>query len=194
MLTQRNWETPPPDLGREVLELENFPVYKQQTDHTCGPCAARMVLEYLGVEVEEKQLARRCLTHPWGTLHWTVLLGYNHYARRAGYRVRMVEDHPHVFERVILNLHRGLPTTFLYAVVDQFHPPVRVMHYGNLIGVDGPEATVANANPFGVIEHMQLQEWWNRFSLLPEYMPEDQLFLIHLGPVKPRTVFLLQDR
>ena len=106
----------------------------------------------------------------------------------------MVENHPHVFERMLHNLRRQLPTTFLYAVIDEFHPPAKVMHYGNLVGVDGPGATVTIANPFGVIEKMDIAEWWDRFSLLPDYMPEEQHFLIHTGLVKPRTVFLLQDK
>lgn len=189
---KRDWNAEPPEPGDEVIELENFPVFKQQTDHTCGPCAARMVLEYLGLNVAEKQMARRCLTHPWGTLHWTVAMGFDHYARKLGLRVRMIGDAPDVFERMINNLRRGLPTMFLYAVVDHFHPPNKVMHYGVFTGVNGPDATVTVANPFGVIEKMDLPEWWDRFSLLPGYMPESQLPLVRAGLVKPRTVFLLQ--
>lgn len=188
----KDWKTAPPDPGNEIIELENFPVYKQETDHTCGPCAARMVLEFLGLEISEPQLARNCLTHPWGTLHWTVARGFDHYAKQLGFRVRMTENAPDVFERMLLNLRRGIPTMFLYAVVDHFHPPNKVMHYGNLTGVNGPDATVTIANPFGIIEKMDLNEWWDRFSLLPEYMSEGQLLLVRAGIVKPRTVFLLQ--
>ena len=188
----KGWKTAPPEPGDEVIELENFPVYKQQTDHTCGPCAARMVLEYLGLEVSEQQLARRCLTHPLGTLHWTVRLGFDHYARQLGFRVAMLENAPDVFERIMENLRRSIPTMFLYAVQDMFHPPRKVTHYGNFIGVNGPAGTVAVANPFGVIENMPLAEWWDRFSLRPEYMPQDQMLLLRTGLLKPRTMFLLE--
>jgi ABC-type bacteriocin/lantibiotic exporter with double-glycine peptidase domain len=190
----KNLKPPPPDLGDEIIELENFPVYKQQTDHTCGPCAARMALEYMGLKVSEEQLARRCLTHPWGTLHWTVALGFDFYARKLGFRVRMMGDAPDVFERMLHNLRRQIPTLFLYAVEDHFHPPKKVTHYGNLVGVNGPAGTVSVANPFGLIEKMDASEWWARFSLDAEYMPADQMLLLPAGILKPRTIFLLMER
>jgi hypothetical protein len=185
-------KTAPPELGDTVIELENFPVYKQETDHTCGPCAARMALEYLGLKISEKRLARRCLTHPLGTLHWTLRMGFDYYARQLGFRVRMLENEPHIFDRMADNLDQGLPTLFLYAVEDHFHPPKKVTHYGNLIGINGPAGTVAMANPFGIIEHMPVKEWWERFSLKPQYMPPDQALLAGAGLIRPRTVFLLE--
>lgn len=190
----KNWETEPPQAGGEVYLLDNFPVYKQQTDHTCGPAAARMILEYLGVEVSEQQLARRCLTLPHGTLHWTVRMGFGHYAQRAGLKVKTDENSPDIYERIKQNLARGLPTMFLYAAMDHFHPPRRCTHYGALIGVDEPAHTVTIANPFGSIHAMNMREWWERFSLLPKYAPLMELGFLLAGVLKPRTAFFLENK
>lgn len=182
----------PPVLSGDVILLPDFPVYKQQTDHTCGPATVRMILEYLGLRVTEPHLAARCATHPLGTLHWTLRVGFDQFLRKIGYTVKMEGASPDVYEHIKDSLKENLPVMFIYAVEDHFHPGKKVTHYGALIGVDEPARTVTFANPFGYIESMGIEEWWDRFSLSQEYMPADQQFAMRIGALKPRTVFWIR--
>jgi hypothetical protein len=191
-MSMKNPQIPLPVLGDDVILLTGFPVYKQETDHTCGPATVRMILEYLGLRVSEPHLAARCATHPLGTLHWTVRVGFDHFLRKIGYTVKMEGDPPEVYTRIKQSLKQNLPVMFIFAVEDHFHPGKKVTHYGALIGVDEPARTVTFANPFGYIETMDIEEWWGRFSLIPEYMPADQQIAMRIGALKPRTVFRIE--
>jgi hypothetical protein len=177
-----------------IVELAGFPIYKQETDHTCGPCAVRMTLEYLGLKVDEAAIARRCLTHPLGALPWTLVPGFNSYLSKLGKKAEMVGDAPDVYERIVSALQRGIPTIFIYAVTDVFHPPKKVTHYGIATGIDEPAGTITAANPFGCSDKMPLEEWWDRFSIADEYAPSVEGLAVKLGILKPRTAIFISDK
>ncbi len=177
-----------------VVELAGFPVYKQETDHTCGPCAVRMTLEYLGLKVDEATIARRSLTHPAGTLPWTLVPGFNSFLSQLGKKAAIVGDAPDAYERIVHALQQGIPTIFIYAVTDAFHPPKKVTHYGIAAGIDEPAGTITVANPFGSIDKMPLDEWWDRFSIADEYAPAVEGLAVRLGILKPRTAIFISDR
>ncbi|MEW6203325.1 MAG: C39 family peptidase, partial [bacterium] len=148
-----------PPLGEAVYELPDFTIYKQETDHTCGPAAVRMALDFLGLKVSEHEIARRCLTHPVGTLHWTLRAGFNHFLRKIGYTVRMTGNDKNIYAHIVKQLELALPTIFIYATIDEFHPPKKVTHYGVIIGINEPSGTIKFANPFGRIDEMPVTEW-----------------------------------
>jgi len=150
-----------------------------------------MVLKYLGRDVDEKRIAAVCLTHPKGTLHWTLLAGFRKLMKPMGFSVEMSENDPDIYRRIKEELRAGRPVTFIYAVTDDFHPPERVTHYGVAIGLDEVAGEVSIANPFGRIEKMSLAEWWARFSLEKEYLPAVEGFFLRIGVLKPRTAFII---
>lgn len=174
-------------------EIKNFPVYRQKTDHTCGPACVRIILQSQGLDIPESKIAARCLTHPWGTLPWTLISGFRSYAEKLGISVDLSENDDNVYDRIKESLQQQKPVMFVYAVIDDFHPPGKVLHYGVLAGVDEPGEVVKIANPFGRIEFMPIGEWWDRFSLLPEYLSFFQRSWVMAGLVKPRTAFFLTD-
>jgi len=62
------------------IELDNFPVMKQETPYTCGPTSVRLVLDYLGHKLDEKDIARKMLaTRYTGTLPGILLLVLRYY-------------------------------------------------------------------------------------------------------------------
>ncbi|MFH1538224.1 MAG: C39 family peptidase [bacterium] len=191
-MSSRNWKKPLPEPGNAVHMLPDFPVYKQETDHTCGPACVRMTLLHLGMDVPERKIARRCLTFPAGTLHWTLLYAFRYYLRKIGYTVNMVENDPDIYCRIIGELAAGRPVPFIFAVIDEFHPPKKVTHYGVVAGINEPAGAISIANPFGRIEEMDLQEWWERFSLYPEHLPPHFKPIVRLGLLKPRTALILK--
>lgn len=172
--------------------FKDFFVYRQETDHTCGPAAVRMSLLHIGVDVPEKEIARASLTHPFGTLHWTLINGYGKFASRVGFKVKMREDEPDVMDRITGAVDSGRPVVFIYSVDNDFPPYEKVLHYGVVIGYSPSNQTITFGNPFGKIEETPLEEWWGRFSLLPEYTPSAMLPLIKLGVLAPRTAIFLE--
>lgn len=184
-------EAPAPDATGIKLSLDGFEVYRQETDHTCGPAAVRMTLQYMGLDISEKKIAKKALTHPFGTLHWTLLEGYKKLARKIGFDVEMSENDYDVFEKIVESLQGGRPVVFIYAVMNDFPPYEKCLHYGILTGIDGDASQVMVANPFGVHESMGIDEWWGRFSLGADYAPDGTSILIKLGLLKPRTAMFL---
>ncbi|MFC1474708.1 C39 family peptidase [bacterium] len=181
-----------PGPGSEIIELENFEVCRQETDHTCGPCAVRMILKYLGRDIDEKKIAALCLTHPLGTLHWTLLAGFRKLLKPLGFSVEMSENDPDIYSCIKNGLRNGRPVMFIYGVIDDFHPPKKVTHYGIVTGVDEPAGEIMIANPFGRLERMPIGEWWGRFFLHDDYLPPVEGFFMRFGILKPGTAFILK--
>ncbi len=180
-----------PEPKDRIIALPDFPVYKQQTDHTCGPSTMQMTLEFLGLEVSERRLALECLVTPWGSLHWTFEAALRRNLKKIGCTARMVGDAPNVYERIVSSLEEGMPVPFIYVTMDYFHQAKRVMHYAVVIGIDEPAGTIKIANPFGWIEDMPLAEWWGRFSILEDYAPRIEGLAVDIGLLKPRTAFFI---
>jgi len=180
-----------PPTGDSVHEIEGFRIFRQETDHTCGPCAVRMVLLHLGRNVSERRIAALSMTHPLETLPWTLLMGYRKLLKPLGFDVVMSENDRDVYERMIVEIKENRPVIFVYGTIDDFHPPKKVTHYGIAVGIDEPAGTITIANPFGKLEKMRIEEWWERFSLLPEYAPLAERLAVRLGVLQPRTAFFL---
>lgn len=189
-----DWTKPLPPPGGAVHRIPDFFVYRQLTDHTCGPACVRMALLSLGVDVPEDKIARSCLTLPMGTLQFPLLLGYRHYLRRTEYTVDMAEDAPDIYETIVGEAREGRPVVFIFACEDDFHPGRKCTHYGVVIGIDEPAGTIAVANPFGMIRDVPIAEWWDSFSLLPDMLPPYYDMFIKLGLLKPRTAFVLKKK
>ena len=173
--------------------LPDFPLYKQETDHTCGPASIRMILKYLGVEESESNLARRCFTNPIGTLHYPVLWGFNHYLKKLHLKAKMVQNDPAVYERIKEALENNCPVLFIYSTIDAFHPPTKCSHYSVIIGLDESSEIIFVANPFGEIQEVALDEWWAKFSHDPEHESTLTRRLVKLRLLKPRTAFLISS-
>jgi len=175
-------------------QLEDFPVYKQETDHTCGPASARMILEFLGDKEPERRLARHCLTTPIGTLNYPMLWGLNHFLKKLGYKAKLLEDDPTVYDQIKESLLEGLPVLYIYSTTNFFHPPKKCLHYSAVIGLDEPRDVVIVANPFGHIEEVPFETWWAKFSHEPDEALKLTRVLIKLRLLKPRTAFRIHAK
>ncbi|HME54143.1 MAG TPA: C39 family peptidase [Candidatus Lokiarchaeia archaeon] len=174
--------------------LEDFPVYKQETDHTCGPASVRMILEFLGDNEPERRLARNCLTTRIGTLDYPMLWGMNRFLKKLGYMARMLRDDPAIYEQIKESLLEGLPVLYVYSTTDAFHPPRKCLHYSAVIGLDEPRDVAIIANPFGLIEEVPLETWWAKFSHEPEEALKLTKVLMQLHLLKPRTAFRIHAK
>ena len=174
--------------------LDPFPVYKQETDHTCGPASMRMALEFLGNAQPEHRLAMHALTLPTGALHLPMLWAYRRFLKPLGLSVVMSQDDPDVYEKIKAALADGLPTMIIFSVIDEFHPPNKVMHYAVVMGLDEPAGVIHLANPFGHMQKMPIGEWWDRFSHAPEHASMLTKLLLFTRLLKTKTCFLLSRK
>ena len=174
--------------------LPDFPLYKQETDHTCGPASIRMILKYLGVEESESNLARRCLTNPIGTLHYPVLWGFNHYLKKLHLKAKMVQNDPAVYERIKEALENNRPVLFIYSTIDAFHPPTKCLHYSVIIGLDESSEIIFVAESFP--EKFKRLLWMNGGLNLASILRHESTLTrrsVKLRLLKPRTAFLISS-
>lgn len=174
--------------------LENFPVYKQETDYTCGPASVRMILEFLGDKEPERHLARHCLTTRIGTLHYPILWGLNRFLKELGYKAKILQDDPAIYDKIKESLRDGLPVLYIYSTIDAFHHPRKCLHYSAIIGLDEPRDVTIIANPFGQIEEVPLETWWAKFSHESDQALKLTRVLIKLHLLKPRTAFRIYTK
>lgn len=108
--------------GDFVLPVSHF---AQEKNHTCGPAALRIVLDYLGRRTTERQLAKLCESAP---KHGTNPRDLVAAARSLGYRVIWREHWTSA--RVIRTLEQGLPVIANH----QQRPGLGEGHYAVIIG------------------------------------------------------------
>ncbi|MCE1237387.1 MAG: C39 family peptidase [Hyphomicrobiales bacterium] len=173
-------------------EIGAFPLFRQETDHTCGPAAVRMVLSYYSLDVSEAEVAERCLTLPTGTLHWGIDAALDEYLaplRLESELSGMVSE-----RRVIRSLAKDRPVVVLFATSNELSEGEPCLHYGVLIGLDEMRGVVTIANPFGRREELALAPWWERFSLEDRFLPDYGSIAVDLDLLQPRTCFLIHRR
>jgi len=151
--------------------LEGFPLHKQETPYTCGPAAARMVLEYLGHPVAEAEIKRRMRTNPaTGTLPSQEVRGLNEYLAefKTGLKAKTLKGAEVANEVVLQSLRQKLPVIASFLTENFFKPGTLVGHYAVIIGLDPPADEFTLANPFGSIMKIATARFWR----LAEWRPQ----------------------
>lgn len=187
--------TKPPGFDGEFShEVGDFQgkIYRQLTDHTCGPAAIRMLLLHYGIDVPEGDIAEQCFTLPSGTLHWGA-------DNALDYFLRPIELHsnftaPTNYKRIKQSIAENHPVLFIYATENDFEQGEKCLHYSLVIGIDEKHEFISIANPFGRIEKLTFDDWWERFTLMERYMPSLEKFAVDIGILKERTSFIVQKR
>lgn len=188
--------TGPADSQPARALLENFPTHKQETPYTCGPASARLVLEYLGHEVPESEIAERMGTSPtFGTAHGPYIKAFRQYLEELGTGLRPVKitgKHA-TTEFVTASILDNLPLVASYLTENHFKPQTAVGHYVVVIGFDMSKNEFTLSNPFGYHEQIdidrfwRLAEWWPKRGDIPnvKYWKTPRLHV-------PRTLIALE--
>ena len=154
-----------------AIRLENFPLRKQETPYTCGPAAARMVLEYLGHPVPEAEIKKRFGTNPViGTSNGQELRGLNRYLAefKLGLAAKMLKGEAVTNEVVRQSLEARLPVLASFLTENFFKPGTEVGHYSVIIGFDPSADEFTLANPFGYLAQVNTAQFWR----LAEWRPK----------------------
>ena len=151
--------------------LEKFPLHKQETPYTCGPAAARMVLEFLGHPVAEAEIKKRFGTNGLvGTSNGQEVRGLNRYLQefKTGLTAKMRKGKAVTNEVVMQSLQAKLPVIASFLTENYFKPGTEVGHFAVIIGYDpaGDEFTLAN--PFGYLVKVNTARFWR----LAEWNPQ----------------------
>jgi len=156
------WNEPGTRIDGPII-LKNFPVHQQETPYTCGPCASRMVLEYLGHPMAEKDLAKAMGTNSLlGTSNGMLLRGFNKYLDQSGTGLlaKIIKGKDVSDQVVADSLRQGFPVIATFLTENHFKPKTPVGHYCVIIGIDPQKREFTLANPFGYIEKMNIDRFW----------------------------------
>ncbi len=143
--------------------LANFPVHQQETPYTCGPAAARMVLEFLGHPMPEKDLAQAMKTNRLvGTSNGMMARGLNQYLDQTGtgLQAKIIKGKAATDQAVADSLRQGYPVIATFLTENFFKPGTPVGHFCVIIGIDPAKKQFTIANPFGYIETMDIDRFW----------------------------------
>ena len=179
--------------------LENFPIYKQETPYTCGPAAARMVLEYLGHPLPEAELKRRMHTTPLlGTSPGQELKGLNYYLAQfhTGLLAKAVKGAAATNPVVLTSLQARLPVIASFITENYFKPGTLVGHYSVLIGYNPAAEEFTLANPFGYTFTINTARFWRLADWKPSPgdLPEGVKDLKVPWVPFPRTLIVLEKQ
>ena len=151
--------------------LDNFPLHKQETPYTCGPAAARMVLEYLGHPVPEAEIKQRFGTNALvGTSNGQELRGLNRYLAefKTGLVAKTLKGEAVTNEVVRQSLEARLPVIASFLTENYFKPGAEVGHFAVIIGFDPGTDEFTLANPFGYFTQVNTAQFWR----LAEWKPK----------------------
>ena len=175
--------------------LSGFKPFTQETPMSCGACAARMVLEYLGFSYPESAIRQKVRTSKRaGTLPWLLTRGMNRAFEESGSGYRLKMERKATLDRISLSLQNGLPVIVSLLVENQFRKGTLIGHYLVVTRIDHEKREIELANPFGAAEIMGFNEFekaWEfdyRGSAL--HLPRIMKFAMALGITKPRTLFV----
>lgn len=154
-----------------AIRLINFHLHKQETPYTCGPAAARMVLEYLGHPAPEAEIKKRFGTNPViGTSNGQELRGLNRYLAefQTGLQAKMLKGEAVTNEVVRQSLEARLPVLASFLTENFFKPGTEVGHFAVIIGFDPAADEFTLANPFGYFAQVNTARFWR----LAEWKPK----------------------
>ena len=151
--------------------LEKFPLHKQETPYTCGPASLRMVLEYFGHPLGEKEIAKAMGTNSHtGTAPWGMHHAANKYLKEfnLGMTARDKLGKRATNEVIFSSLEKKRPIIFSWLVENYFKPGSMVGHYCVLIGFDQTARQFTIANPFGTFDKIGFDRFWRLANWSPK--------------------------
>jgi hypothetical protein len=146
-----------------AILLENFPLHKQETPYTCGPAALRMVLEYFGHPLPEKDIAKTMKTNSHtGTSQWGMNHAANKYLKEfnLGLAAHDKIGKSATNEVIFSSLGKKRPVIFSWLVENYFEPGTLIGHYCVVIGFDKGAREFTIANPFGRFDKIDFDLFW----------------------------------
>jgi hypothetical protein len=187
---------------KSLIMLPEFTLHKQETPFSCGPAAAKMALEIMGIKVPEFELRKKMWTNSvLGTLPTLLARAYQDYLRENGkaLRVRVRSGQSITTDTLLASLQKGRPVIVTFFTDNHFRKGTIVGHYSVVYGIDPDAGYLHLANPFGFKEKVEIERFWKStdFRQVEGKMP----FLMKLGLKLaallrmeiPRTVILLED-
>lgn len=139
------------------------PFYKQEKDHTCGPAALQMVLDFWGKYKSEASIAREVnADKEIGTSHGDLIAT----ARKYGFTVRSVVNAS--LNELKKSINDGLPV-----IVNYVEPTYNVGHYSVVVGYGKNHIIMndpSNGKDFKILKKEFLDRWHEGFGSKEKWM------------------------
>ena len=178
-------------------ELDDIPIFSQETGYTCYIVSMAIVKNYLGFETTEHQLRNDLdlLERSKGMLPNEYLVYAKKVFAPLSFSVSLVNP---ISQAEILNLisdslENDLPVVIFYSAKDDWNKPHYNTHYAMVYGIDMKKGLVKISNPYGYLEELSFEELYNGLDFT-SYEAEPLLFWLgrKIGRVSKNNIFVFE--
>ena len=179
------------------IELEDVPVYAQQTAYTCYAVSMVIVKNYLGADTDEQTLLAESgqQERNTGMLPQEYLSFAAQALERLPYTIVLhnPKSETEILNMVTSSLKEGLPVIFFYAALDDWNRPNYNTHYGVIYGIDMGSEIVKLSNPYGYLEELPFVDFFAGLAF-KNYAAEPFIYRIGriINYIKSNNLFLLE--
>lgn len=154
------------------MVIENFIVYKQKRNNTCGYTTASMIINHLeNTDITEDFLYENDPFDEMGITFTKLLEVYKKYLKK--YKAEIIYGDRIMMQDIIKNHIKNLePLHILYLTENLLGNREPVLHYSALIGYDEMQDSITIADPFGESKTIGIDEFFNSVSFRNECLPD----------------------
>jgi len=178
-----------------VIKLENFPIYKQLTPHTCGYATLSMISTFLGKPIKENQISKGPFYKiVGGTPPWEFVKIFKQCLPDC---LIKLENPPSsiIAETILKQIRAGMPVPIICSTPNDFDKPNLNMHYEVIIGIDKQKTRVILANPFGYEETLKIEDLLDKMAYRNyTKMPLRVRLVLWLGVLRRNNLFIVKKR
>ena len=179
------------------IELSDFPIMTQKTDHTCYVVSMAIVRNYLGDKTTESDLLNELglQSRTTGMLPSEYISCANEAFSPLSYKVSLVNpsSQTQILTIVTDSLENGLPVIIFYSAPDYWHETDYNTHYGVIYGIDMEGERVLLSNPFGYSEELSFSELYSGLDF-SRYPSEPFAFQLgrKFGVIQRNNLFIIE--
>lgn len=179
------------------LLLENFPVYRQAYDNSCGPTTISMAYSYLIKPISEQELAVK-LGFPLGQSGMLPKQFYKRPGSAFGEYGFHVEHQANIsnnafVERTYLQLKQGVPVPIYFSTINDWNKPNYDTHYSLVIGLRPKRGEAVIANAYGFLEEMPISELLGALKFENfQNAPLDFRMGLFFGVINKNNLFIIE--
>ncbi len=152
--------------------INNFGLVKQKRNNTCGYATAGMILSFLeGQNIDEDFLVENEPFDALGITFRKLMEVYSKYLKK--YKAEIVYgDIDKMSEVILCSLQSNIPLHILYLTDNLMGDGKPVLHYSALIGYDDADETYSIADPYGSINKLKKEVFFDAVSFRNDCLPD----------------------
>lgn len=179
------------------IELDNVPIYAQQTGYTCYAVSMVITKNFLGMETNEEEFIAELglQDRSQGMIPREYLPFAEEALATLPYSITLhnPKSETEILNMITSSLIDGIPVIFFYSAVDDWNKPSYNTHYGVIYGIDMENKIVKSSNPYGYLDELSFVDFFKGLSF-ESYEAEPAIHRIGriTGYIKNNNIFLLE--